>query len=50
MTTKLTPALLAGKSYIETISIQVDEQVFEVEIRPLTHIEKNKSKHTSKHP
>jgi hypothetical protein len=40
MTIKLTPALLAGKSYTETISLQVDDQAFEVEIRPLTHTEK----------
>jgi hypothetical protein len=40
VTTKLTPALLAGKSYTETISLQLGDQVFEIEIRPLTHTEK----------
>jgi hypothetical protein len=40
MPTKLTPAILAGKSYLETISLKVDDQIFEVEIRPLTHTEK----------
>jgi hypothetical protein len=40
MTQKLTPALLAGKSYMETIELKLNEEVFEIEIRPLTHIEK----------
>jgi hypothetical protein len=37
---KLTPALLAGKEYKEMISLELDDQTFEIEIRPLTHMEK----------
>ncbi|SFX82889.1 hypothetical protein SAMN04487866_1333 [Thermoactinomyces sp. DSM 45891] len=37
---KLTTALLAGKKYREFYEIRVDEEIYQIEIRPLTHIEK----------
>ncbi|SHF32784.1 hypothetical protein SAMN05444392_11558 [Seinonella peptonophila] len=40
MQVKLTPAMLAGKDYTETVQIQVGDQTYEIEIRPLTHLEK----------
>ncbi|MCH5586317.1 hypothetical protein MK805_15345 [Shimazuella sp. AN120528] len=40
MTTKLTPAILAGTSYVEKVPLKIEDQTFEVEIRPLTHTEK----------
>lgn len=40
MAQRLTPAVLAGKQYRETVDLELDGQIFEVEIRPLTHLEK----------
>lgn len=37
---KLTPAMLAGKVYTETVQLKDGENVYEIEIRPLTHLEK----------
>jgi hypothetical protein len=41
MSQKLTLALLQGKEYRETVDLELDGQTFQVEIRPLTHIEKS---------
>jgi hypothetical protein len=40
MAHRLTPDILAGKSYTETIEFDLNGEVFGVEIRPLTHTEK----------
>lgn len=37
---KLSAALLAGKQHREIVELVLDGETFEVEIRPLTHIEK----------
>lgn len=37
---KLTPAMLAGKAYTETVQLKEGDQIYEIEIRPLTHLEK----------
>ena len=38
---KLTPALLAGKTYTETVRLEDGDNVYEIEIRSLTHLEKS---------
>lgn len=37
---KLTPAMLAGKAYTETVRLKDGDNIYEIEIRPMTHLEK----------